>query len=222
MSSVALAISTQTLAQTATESCVITPITLTKYSKEDVQNLKHMLIVAAKSLPTPIGGGENGHIFLFESLARYTTRTGSGFTKATSPGAMKFTGTSNGALSQEKLDHAIAEETYHVQEGAKTGIRKTIVASAPHEAIAELEDPKTRFNKVDPRKLLVLIETNADMATVLNTRQLKYIRDVPLEFEGDKNLATQFTVLKNHRGPQPRPWHRNQRNRDDNRVAPAD
>ena len=101
-------------------------------------------------------------------------------------------------LAQEKVNHAVEEETYHTQEGCWLALRKAIVKTLPLELIAELEDPEFKFYNVEPRALLALITLNADPATVLDAKELKELRDAPLVFDGDKNLTTQFSALKKH------------------------
>ena len=77
-------------------------------------------------------------------------------------------------------------------------MREAIVKNVPLELIAELEDPESKFNDVEPRDLLVLIALNADPVTVLDAKELKELRDAPLVFGGDKNLTTQFSSQKRH------------------------
>ena len=51
-----------------------------------------------RALPSTIGSGSHGHIFLLEGVTAYTARTGrTGYTKAVHPGAIDFTGATTNA-----------------------------------------------------------------------------------------------------------------------------
>ena len=96
----------------------------------------------------------------------------------------------NSVLAQEKVNHAAEEGTYHTQEGYYLALRKAIVKNVPLELIVKLEDPKLEFDEVEPRDILELLTSNANLATVLNAKELKELRDAPLVFNGDKNFLT--------------------------------
>ena len=73
--STAISIATRSAAEEAVMNAVVVPITNVDYNLETFQMFNWSIINAARGLPFTIGGGNNGHIFLLETVAAYTTRT---------------------------------------------------------------------------------------------------------------------------------------------------
>ena len=108
-------IATRSAAEAAVTKAVVVPISGVDYTLEDYRKFLLSVNNAARALPTTIGGGNHGHIFLLESHAAYTTRTsGTDYTKAAHPGAINFTGaTTNAQIARAKDVHATSLETYN-------------------------------------------------------------------------------------------------------------
>ena len=90
-------------------------------------------------MPTTVGGGAYGHIYLIENAAEYAKRVPAGYTEAPAPTGITYTnGATDAALAQEKEDAVAASETYHIQEGSRVGLRKAILANVPRETRSNL------------------------------------------------------------------------------------
>jgi hypothetical protein len=191
------AIATRSAAEKAITSCDIVAIQSTEYTEEEARKLKRSLVAAAKGVPTTVGGGAHGHVYLLESAAEYAKRVAAGYTEAPAPTGVIYTdGDTGAALAQEKEDAVAKAETYHTQEGSRMGLRKAILANVPRETIIELVDPESEFDEVEPRELLAVILRDADPATVVEAKELKQARDAPLTFDGPETLKVQFNLRK--------------------------
>ena len=127
----------------------------------------------------------------------YTERTTESYTEATNPGNITFSqGADAVALAQEKENHSVAAELFHTQEGVILTLRNAIITNVPEDTIMELKDPKYNYNNIHPRTLLTHIITNAEPESVLDAKLLKALRDTALTFDGNKNLAFQFVVIR--------------------------
>ena len=113
-------------------------------------------------VPTPIGGGSNGYIYLLESVAEYTTRTGgTGYTEAVHPRAIDFTvATTNAQIVRVKRMRAtdLEIETFHTHEGVRARLRKIIIANVPAKIFVGLEDAESGLDKFETRRLLETIK----------------------------------------------------------------
>ena len=96
--STATSIATQSAVKAAVTKAVVGPTNEADYNRETYRKFACSIINAACAVPSPIGGGNNGHIYFLESVAAYTTHTsGTGYTKATHLGAINFTGATTNA-----------------------------------------------------------------------------------------------------------------------------
>ena len=122
----ATSIATRSAAEAAMMNAVAVPITSVNYNLEFFCKFNRSIVNAVCELLSTIGGVNNGHIFLLETVATYTTRTSrTGFTEAVHPGAIDFTGsTTNAQIARVKDTRATDLETYNTQEGARAGLRK--------------------------------------------------------------------------------------------------
>ena len=85
-------------AEAAMKNVVIVPITSVEYSSETFRKFSRSITNAARALPSAIGGGSLGHIFLLEDVAAYTAHIGGTcYTKAVHPGAIDFAGATTNA-----------------------------------------------------------------------------------------------------------------------------
>ena len=103
------------------------------------------------AVPSRIGGGAHGQVFLLENVATYTTRTGStGYTEPTHPGDIDFTGTTtNGQIAQVKETGAMALESFNTQEGVRAVLRKIIITNVLLKLLFVHEDAESRLDEVD-------------------------------------------------------------------------
>ena len=107
-------IATQTAAEAAVRNAGIVPIPSVKFSSETFRKFSRSITNAARAVPSLIGGGSHGHIFLTEEDLAYTARTGgTGYTETVHPGAIDFTGaTTNTQIarvrSTRKRAHVLA------------------------------------------------------------------------------------------------------------------
>ena len=191
------AIATRSAAEKAITSCDFVAIKSTEYTEEEARALKRSLVAAAKGVPTTVGGGAHGHVYIIKDTAEYAKRVPAGYTEAPAPTGITYTtGATGAALAQEKEDAVAAAETYHTQEGSRAGLRKAILANVPRETIIELVDPESEFDEVEPRELLAVILRDADPATVVEAKELKQARDAPLTFDSPETLKVQFNLRK--------------------------
>ena len=112
------AITTRLAAEKATTCCGIVSIQSTGYTEEEACALKRSLVAAAKSVPTMVGGGAHGHIYLLESVAEYTAkRVDAGYTKLPAFTGITFTSGATAAVLAQKKETAVAKaEICHIQE----------------------------------------------------------------------------------------------------------
>ena len=73
----------------------------------------------------------------------HTERTTESYTEATNPGTVTFIpGSDAVALAQEKVNHSVAAELFHTQEGVVLTLCNAIIANVPEDIIMELKDPE--------------------------------------------------------------------------------
>ena len=175
MSSVAIA--TRTGEIDAINQTTIVPITSVKYSNDDGRKFKRSLFVAAKAVPSTIGGGAHCHLYVLMDAASYNAHTTESYTEAMKPGTVTFIlGADAVALAQEKVNHPVAAKLFRTQEGVVIALHNAIIANVPEDIIIKLKDPEYDYNKVHPRTLLTHIIANADPESVFDAKQLKAIR----------------------------------------------
>ena len=189
--STATSIATRTAAETAAMNAGIRPIPSVEFNSETYRKFSRSITNAARAVPSLIGGGGHGHIFLTEEGLAYTARTGgTGYTEAVHPGAIDFTGaTTNAQIARVKETRATDLETFNTQEGARAGLRKLIIANVPAKILVELEDADSGLDEVESRRLLATIKKRAAPVTVLDAMTLRLARDAPLTFDTSDTLA---------------------------------
>jgi len=67
--STATNIATRSAAEAAVTKAVVTPIDAVDYNLEDFRKSNRTVVNAACAVPSSVGGGANGHIFLLETAA---------------------------------------------------------------------------------------------------------------------------------------------------------
>ena len=196
--STATNIATRSAAEAGVTKAVVTPIDAVDYNLEEFRKFNRTVVNAARAVPSSAGGGANGHIFLLETVAAYTTRTGGTcYTKAVQPGPIDFTGsTTNAQIARVKETRAADLETHNTQEGVRAGLRKIIVANVPAKILVQHEDAESGLDEVEPRVLLATIKERAAPVTCIDAMALKSARDAPLTFDTSDPLATQFALIK--------------------------
>ena len=195
--SASTSIATRNAAEEAIGKAVIVHIPSTDFNSEEFRKFKRSVLGAARAVPSTVGGGAHGHIYLLEDDAAYNARAGVGYTEAVHPGAIDYTGaTSNAQIARVKDTHVTDVERFNTQEGVRTGLRKTIIANVPPELLVIHEDPESGLDEVEPRVLLATIEARAAPVTSTDAKTLKTARDKPLVFDTDVPLATQFAVAR--------------------------
>ena len=195
--STSTSIATRNAAEDAVSKAIIAHISSTDFNREDFRKFKRSALNAARAVPSSIGGGAHGHIFLLEDAAAYIARTGVGYTEAVRPGPVDYTGaTTNAQIARVKDTRLANVETFNTQEGVRTGLRKAIIANVPAELLVVHEDPDSGLDEVEPRVLLATIEARAAPVTSSDAKTLKTARDKPLVFDTDVPLATQFAVAR--------------------------
>ena len=200
--STATSIATRDAAEAAVRNAVVVPIPSVEYNSETFRKFSRSTTSAVPALPSPIGGGSHGHIFLTEDVAAYTVRTGgTGYTEAVHTGAIDFTGAgTNAQIARVKKTRATDLETFNTQESACAGLRKLIIANVPAKILVELEDADSGLDDVEPRHLLATIKKCAGPVIVLDAMTLRLARDAPLTFDTADTLATQFALAKKAKG----------------------
>ena len=203
--STATSIATQTAAETAVMNAVIRPIPSVEFSSETYRKFSRSITNAARAVPSLIGDGSHGHIFLIEEDLTYTVRTGgTGYAKAVHPGAIDFTGaTTNTQIARVKEMRAADLETYNTQESARAGLRKMIIVNVPAKILVELEDAESGLDEVKPRRLLETIKGRAAPATVLDAMTLKNAHDAPLTFDTTDPSPRNSPSPRKRRGTSP-------------------
>ena len=185
-------------AEEAVVSSVVEPIPSVEYNSEHFRKFYRSIVNAVRPVPTEIGGGGHGHIYLLEDHATYVARTGGvDFVEAVHPGQLDFVGiTTNAGIARIKEARTAALEAHNTHEGVRTGIRKKIIANVPARLLVALEDAKSGLDEVDPRVLIAALKDRAAPVTVLDAQTLKAARDTKLTFDDETPLATQFALVK--------------------------
>ena len=149
--STATSIATRSAAKAAVTNTVFVSINDVEYNLETYQKFSRSMYNDARAVPSTVGGGSHGHIYLLESTAVYITRTDeTSYTKAVHPGAIDFIGaTTNAQIARVKETRAADLETYNTQEGVWAGLRKIIIANVPAKILVELEDAESGMDEVD-------------------------------------------------------------------------
>ena len=191
-------IATRRAAEEDILSGVVVPIASVEYTTEQYRKFHRSVVNCARPVATEIGGGGLGHIYLLEDQATYTTRTGGvGFVEAVRPALLDFTGvTTNAGIARIKEERTAALETHNTQEGARTGLRKKIIANVPRALLVALEDADSLLDEVDPRVLVATLKARAAPVTVVDAQTLKAARDKRLTFDDETPLATQFALVE--------------------------
>ena len=200
--STATSIATRATAEAAARNAVIVPIPSVEYSSETFRKFSRSITNAARAVPSLIGGGSNGDIFLTKDVLAYTVRTGgTGYAEAVHPGAIDFTeATTNAQIARVKETRARDLKTFNTQEGVRAGLCKLIIAIVPAKILVELEDAESGLDVVDPRRLLATIKKHAAPVTVLDAMTLRLARNASLTFDTADTLATQFALAKKAKG----------------------
>ena len=149
--STATSIVMQSVVKAAATNAVVTPINDVDYNLEAFRKSRCTVINAVRAIPSTIGGGDNGHIFLLEFAPTYTTRAGgTDCIKTTHPGAIDFTGaTTNAQIARVKEMCTTALETYNKQEGVRAGLRKIIIVNVPAKLLVQHGDAESGLNEVE-------------------------------------------------------------------------
>ena len=168
--STATSIATQSAAKAAVMKAVIVPMNNVEYNLETYRKFSSSMFNAAHAVPSTVGGGNHGHIYLLESTAVYTTRMGgTSYTEVVHPGAIDFTkATTNTQIARVKETRATDLETYSTQKGVRAGLRKIIIVNVPAKILVELEDMESGLDKVEPWRLLETIKGRAAPVTCLH------------------------------------------------------
>ena len=162
-------------AEEAVVSSVVEPIPSVEYNSEHFRKFYRSIVNAVRPVPTEIGGGGHGHIYLLKDHAAYVARTGGvDFVEAVQPGQLDFVGiTTNAGIARIKEARTAALEAHNTQEGVRTGIRKKIIANVPARLLVALEDAESGLDEVDPRVLIAALKDRAAPVTVLDAQTLK-------------------------------------------------
>ena len=194
-------IATRRAAEESILSGVVVPIAGVNYTAANFRDFYRSMINIARPVPTDIGGGGHGHIYLLEDHPNYTTRTGGvDYVEAVRPGPLDLTGaTTNAAIARAKETRTAALEAHNTQEGARTGLRKKIIANAPRALFVALEDTDSLLDEVEPRVLMAALKARAAPVTVIDAQTLKAARDKRLTFDDETPLATQFALVEKAR-----------------------
>ena len=214
MATAAQAIVVQQAAKKALISSITGPaatIASTDYTEDEALKFQRTFVNALKRIPSSVGvhvdttvtpnvTRDYGSIYLIEDGAAYTARDGAPtYTEATRPGALTFTTGGDAAqIAQERANHALQEDTFNTQEGVRAGLREMLVKNLPPRTIMELADAEDAYENVEPRDIMAVVLANARPMNALNAKELKNLRDEPIEFEGEDNLALQFVQKKKH------------------------
>ena len=65
-------------------------------------------------------------------------------------------------VAQEKSSHATAAGTHHTRQGVHLSLHHDNISNVLNKLIVELKDPKSNYNKVEPKDLLVIIVANVE------------------------------------------------------------
>ena len=194
-------IATRRAAEESILSGVVVPIASVEYTAVNFRDFYRSMINVARPVPTDIAGGGHGHIYLLEDHANYTTRTGGvDWIEAVRPGPLDLTGvTTNAGIARAKETRTAALEAHNTQEGARTGLRKKIIANTPRALFVALEDADSLLDEVEPRVLMAALKARAAPVTVIDAQTLKAARDKRLTFDDETPLATQFALVEKAR-----------------------
>lgn len=134
----ASSIQTRNAARNAIVQAVTFEITDTKYTSNTMIRWRESVHVAAKNVPTKIGGamGAHGHTYHTETDREFNKRAGTDPIPTTNPGALMHpigiaVDLCQTTMAQEREDNTSALGAFHTQEGVTISLRKVIIASVP-------------------------------------------------------------------------------------------
>ena len=191
-------IATRRAAEEAVLSGVVVPIPSVEFNVEHFRKFYRSVVNTARPVPTEIGGGGHGHIYLLEDHATYMLQTGGvDWVEAVRPGPLDFTGiTTNAGIARIRETRSADLESHGTQEGARTGLCKKIIFNVPGSLLVALEDAQSGLDKVDPCVLIAALKDRAAPVTVQDAQTLKAGQDKKLTFDDETPLATQFALAK--------------------------
>lgn len=191
------AITTQKMAYDTIMSGMIDPITSVTCTEDDFHTFKRSIVEVATSVPTTIGEGLHGHMWLLESNADYQARSNCTAMAASTPTAHPSydPNDTSAMIATKKAEHQTLVELFHTQEGCKQGLRQQIVRNVPDDAIIELKDPEYGYANMDPEELMQHLQDNCEAVDTVDLKSLMSKRNEQLDFKGKVMLKTRFTQL---------------------------
>ena len=201
MATIICATTTRNIAYNAIMAQDVRRLTSAEYTTKDFIEFEKDITMAAKSVPTTLGGGEHGHSWLVKDTAGYQK-----FTKDPSivqakiphPGSIDdiATNDSHATIARKTGKKAELLSTYYTQSGCADGLRDLIIKRVPKSTIEDLQDADDGFASVTALELLNHLKDQADVVDVVDVNALLKERDEPMDFEGTTSLKVFFKNLE--------------------------
>ena len=201
MAATICATTTRNIAYNAIMAQEVRRLTSAEYTTKDFIEFEKDITMAAKSVPSTLGGGEHGHSWLVKDTAGYQK-----FTKDPSivqaeiphPGSIDdiATNDSHATIARKTAKKAELLSTYYTQSGCADGLRDLIIRRVPKSTIEDLQDADDGFASVSALELLDHLRDQADIVDVVDVNALLKERDEPMDFEGTTSLKVFFKNLE--------------------------
>jgi hypothetical protein len=129
-----------------------------------VRKLKKEIYANARSVPTPLGGGNHGHLGLVMTAAAYAALVpapGAAFVLPDVPDALNFNGNAAaGTVALARAEHEEGMNTYNKCHSLERQLKNQLLKAVPMIFIEELEDFEHGFATVTTGQLLEHLVTN--------------------------------------------------------------
>lgn len=162
----------------------------------DITKLEEELVEAAIHIPTPLGGGQDGHIGLICNDPTYLKYSnGILFVRPTQPPALPATAALQ-AESQRAIDRQFIENvrTFNKYLGVEQGIKDKIIEAVESEYLLELKEGILGYHNVTARGMLDHLRKRGGGSDHTNITKIPKERDEP--WDGVESPAVYFARVE--------------------------
>ena len=124
-----------------------------------LKELRNYLKAATHEIPTTLGGGQNGHLFLILSDAAYLAHAGQPFVAPVQPAIVPTipAGATGPQIAEIRAQHEQATATYNTYVNVIAAARQVITESVDAMYLRAIRNPSTFYGHLSPRQLLTFL-----------------------------------------------------------------
>jgi hypothetical protein len=140
--------------QKAVSERTVTPISSQPLT-QDISKLKEEIIGIAATIPTALGGGNNGHAGIIMDPAAYALLSGGiNFVEPGNPGAYPVGAMTAAQRPQREAEHKELMKQFETWAGVQDGLKDLILQAVEGIYMEEIKAPTIGFLNVTPRAML--------------------------------------------------------------------